>query len=107
MHILPDRRGSQPTLRGQEFEEPRHRLSKWVVVMRATGAVEAGNYQPQHVLDRPARFLGHLLRCAAAPALAPMATDALGHVRVYLSWQVSDLFRSPPTRELSERDKTR
>jgi hypothetical protein len=95
MQVLPDRRSSQPTVHGQEFEEPRHRLNKRVVLMRATSTLEARNHDPQHLLDPPAHFFGHLLRCTAVLAVAPMATNALGHIRVDMSWQVSDFSRSP------------
>src|SRR5205823_13394128 len=74
---------------------------------RATSTLEARNHDPQHLLDRAAHFFGHLLRCTAVLAVAPMATNALGNIRVDMSWQVSDLTRSPLARELSKSDGTR
>jgi hypothetical protein len=39
--------------------------------------------------------------------MAAMATNTLGHVRVDMSWQVSDVSRSPVARELSKSDDKR
>jgi hypothetical protein len=107
MQVLPDRRGSRPTLHCQELEEPRHRLTKRVVLMPTADALESGNDKPQHLLDRSAHFFGHLLRCSAVLAMASVATNTLGHVSVDMSWQIGDIGGSPLARERSESDRTR
>src|SRR5579859_54285 len=107
MQVLPDRRRSQPTVHCQEFEEPRHLLNERLVLMPTAGALEFGNDESQHLLDRSAHFFAYLLRCGAVLPMAAMATNTLGHVRVYMGWQVSDVSRSPLARELSKSDGTR
>ena len=107
VRIVPHRLWPQPTLHNQILEEPRHRLSKRVVVMRTSGALESGNDESQHLLHWSACLLCDLPRCAAVLAFAPRPTNALGHIRVDMSWQISDLPRSPLTRELSKGDETR
>jgi hypothetical protein len=75
--------------------------------MRSTSTVETRNHDPQHLLDRSANFFGHLLRCTAVLPMATMAMNTLGHVRVDMRWQVSDVSRSPLARERSKSDRKR
>ena len=105
--IVANRVWPQPTLRDEVLEEPWHDLTKRRVAMPTAGALETGNDESQQLLDRAAHLFGHLLRRAAVLAFAPMVADALGHVRIYISWQVGDPLRSPLACVLSEREGKR
>ena len=100
VHILADRCWPQPTVGDQVLEESRHRFGKRVVAMTTAYALEARNNELQQLLDRSAHFFGHLLRSGAVLPLAPMAANALGHVRVDMSWQLAQFCRPSLVREL-------
>jgi transposase len=82
------------------------RLAMLSIMLRRLARQWISHTASQDLLDRAAHLLGHLLRCAAVLAFAPMV-DALGHVRVYMSWQVGDSLCSPLACELSKGEHLR
>ena len=103
MPIAADRRWPKTTLTSQVREEPWQRVGERDRTTPPAATDEAGNHQPQHLLNRAADLLDEpLVRVTTtSPALT------LGHERIDMNRQLPDDPGATRTAELRELDQQR
>ncbi len=103
--IAADRGGAKATLLDEVLEEPwerpRRRAGGW---WRRPLGSKRGEHDREHLLDRTAHLLGH--RSPRAGALV-VGSDAIGHERLDVGWQIAHGVRAPRPRELAESEHDR